>query len=87
MRHTHDVRDGTLRRDDTTKCVGVLFTKLLKQHQSKFVEELILTTLLDDNSEARSKISSLLTNFGALVIETPEDCGDDLGKVGFDANS
>jgi hypothetical protein len=87
LRHTHHVRDGTLCGDDTTKCVGILFTKLLEQHQSKLVEELIFTALLDDNSKARSEIGGLLTNFGALVVETPEDRGDDLGKVRLDADS
>jgi len=60
---------------------------LLEQHQSKLVEELILTALLDDNSKARSEISSLLTNFGALVVETPKDRGDDLSKIRFYANA
>ena len=87
LRHTHYVRDGTLCSDDTTKCVGILFAKLLKQHQSKLVEELILTALLDDNSEARSEIGGLLTNFGTLVVETPEDRRDDLGKVRLDTDS
>ena len=87
LRHTHHVCDGTLCSDDATKCVGILFTKLLEQHQSEFVEELIFTALLYDNSEARSEISGLLTNFGALVVETPEDRGDDLGKVRLDTDS
>lgn len=37
--------------------------------------------MLDDDGEARSKVGGLLTNFGALVVETPEDRGDDLGEV------
>jgi len=86
LRHTHNVRDGTLCSDDTTKCVGILFTKLFEQHQSELVEKLVLTALLDDNGKARSEIGSLLTNFGALVVETPEDRGDDLGKVRLDAD-
>ena len=79
LRHTHHVRDSTLRSDDATKCVGILFTELFKQHQSKFVEELILAALLDDNGEAGSEIGSLLADFGALVVEAPEDRGDNLG--------
>ena len=73
LRHTHHVCDGTFCGDDTTECIGVLFAKLFKQYQSKLVEELILTALLDDNSKARSKISGLLTDLGTLVVETPED--------------
>jgi hypothetical protein len=87
LRHTHHVRDGALRSDDATECVGVLFTQLLKQHQSELVEELILTALLDDDGETRSEIGGLLTNFGALIIETPEDRGDNLCKIGFDADT
>ena len=43
--------------------------------------------MLDDNGKARGKIGSLLKNFGALVVETPKNCGDDLGKVRLDANT
>ena len=85
--HTHYIRDGTFCSDDTTKCVGIFFTELLKQHQSKFVEELVLTALLDDDRKARSKVGGLLADFGTLVVETPEDRGNDLGKVRLDANT
>jgi hypothetical protein len=87
LRHTHHVCDGTLCGDDATKGVGILFTKLLKQDQSELVEELVLTALFDDNGKARSEIGGLLTNFGALVVETPKDRRDDLGKVGLDADT
>jgi len=87
LRHTHHVRDSTFCSDNTAKCVGIFFTKLLEQHQSELVKKLIFTALLDDDSKARSEIGGLLANFGALVVETPEDGGDDLGKVRFDADS
>jgi hypothetical protein len=43
--------------------------------------------LLDDDGEARSKVGGLLTDFGTLVVETPEDCGDDLGEVRLDTDT
>ena len=87
LRHTHHVRDGTFCSDNTSKRVGIFFTKLFEQHQSELVKKLIFTALFDDNSKARSEIGGLLTDFGALVVEAPEDGGDDLGKVRFDADS
>lgn len=85
--HTHHIRDGALCGNDATECVGILFTELLEQYQSKLVEELILAALLDDDGEARSKVGGLLTDFGTLVVETPEDCGDDLGEVRLDTDT
>ena len=87
LRHTHNVRDSAFCSNDTTERVGIFLTKLLKQHQSKLVEKLILATLLDDDGEAGSEIGGLLTNFCALVVKTPEDRGDDLCKVRLDANT
>jgi hypothetical protein len=43
--------------------------------------------LLDDHGKARGEIGGLLTNFGTLVVETPEDGGDDLGKIRFDPDT
>jgi len=48
---------------------------------------LVLTALFDDNGKARSEVSGLLTNLGALVVETPKDRGDDLGKVRLDTDT
>ena len=87
LRHAHHVRDGTLRSDDATKRVGILFTELLKQYQSKLVEELVLTTLFDDDCKAGCEICCLLTDFGALVVQTPQDRGDNLSEIRFDANT
>ena len=87
LRHTHHVCDGTLCGDDATKGVGILFTELLEQDQSEFVKELILATLLNDNGKARSEIGGLLTDFCALVVETPKDRRDDLGEVGLNADT
>ena len=87
MCHTNDIRNCTLRGDDASKSVGVLLTKLLEQHEAELAQQLILTTLLDDDREAGGEISGLLTNLGALVVKTPENSRHDLSKVGLDADA
>ena len=44
--------------------------------------------MLDDNSETRSKISCLLTDFGTLAaVQPPENSRHDLGEVRLHANA
>lgn len=66
--HSHHVGNCTFRCNDATKCVGVFLTKLFEKNQTKFAQELVLTALLDDNSQTTGQISSLLADLGTLVV-------------------
>ena len=50
MRHTDNVRNSAQSCDDATQCIGIFFTELLEQYQTKLAEKLIFAALLDDNS-------------------------------------
>ena len=85
--HTDHICNGTLGGDDATKRIGVLFTELLEEDETELAEKLVFTTLLDDDSETGGKICSLLADFGTLVVQTPENGGDDLRKVRLHADA
>ena len=87
MCHTNNIGDSPLGSNDTTKSIRILFTKLLKQDQSEFAEELILATLLDYDSETGSEVSGLLTDFRTFVIETPKDRRNNLREVRLDPDA
>lgn len=70
-----------------SKSIGILFTKLLEEHDTKLGKQSILATLLDDHGELARQISCLLTNLGRLVVETPKDSGNNLGEVRLDADA
>ena len=87
LRHTDNIGDSALCRNDTAQRIRVLLTQLLEKHQAELAKQLVFAALFDDNRQPRGQIGCLLTNLGALVVETPQDSGDDLRQVRLDANT
>lgn len=87
LSHTHNVRDGAFRGDDASKSIGVLFTKLFEENDTKFAQELVFPALFDHDREAGCEVSGLLSNFRALVVQSPKDGGNDLREVRFHPNT
>ena len=75
------------RHNAPSERIGVLLSKLLKEHDAELREQAVLLALLDDDRKLARQVRSLLPNLGALVVETPEDGRDDLGEVGLDADA
>jgi hypothetical protein len=51
LRYSNNIRNGTLSSNDTTKVIWVLLSLLLlKKDNTKFAQQLILSTLFDDDS-------------------------------------
>ena len=87
LSHTDHVGDRADGRNDTSERVGVLFSELFEQDDAELGQKRVFLALLDDESEPASQVCSLLTDLGALVVQTPQDGRDDLGQVRLDADS
>lgn len=87
LRHTNNIGNSALCRNDTAQRIRVLLTQLLEEHQAELAKQLVFAALLDDDGEPCGQIGRLLTNLGALVVETPQNSGDDLRQVRLDTDA
>jgi methylmalonyl-CoA mutase cobalamin-binding subunit len=62
------------------------FSQVLVQHNTQMPHQLLLAAGLHHHGNAADQIGGLLTNLGALVVQTPlNQMGND-AKVGLDAH-
>ena len=64
--------------------IGVFFTELFEKDDTELGKQRIFPALLDDDSELASKIRSLLTDFRALIVQSPKNGRYDLRQIRLD---